>query len=265
MRRGGGESRAEATATPTPTPTATETATPEPSKPARTDQECFELWNTHEELGTAGQTAPADYLADLAPTPAAVVFASGECLVIAPIRGRRNRASLWVAPRAAGPVRPSQSAGRGRAGLQRPRPQGRQARARRLSVPPSSEGAFLLKPRAVAGLGDFGTIRCVAPLRTLERPPSGEKCTERSGPPPSMPGWTFARRTNRGGPRDRPCDVPSVDPQSDRCRSCTGATAGGDDSGVRTVAGVVAPTPFRIRTVPGRERSHHPPEVVINR
>jgi hypothetical protein len=89
--------------------TATETATPEPSKPARSAQECFELWNAHEELGTAGQTAPADYLADLAPTPAAVVFADGECLVIAPIRGRRNRAYVWVAPRGQAPFgHPSQ-------------------------------------------------------------------------------------------------------------------------------------------------------------
>jgi hypothetical protein len=100
-----GESRAEAT----PTPTATETATPELSKPARSAQECFELWNAHEELGTAGQTAPADYLADLAPTPAAVVFANGECLVIAPIRGRRDRAYVWVAPRGQAPFgHPSQ-------------------------------------------------------------------------------------------------------------------------------------------------------------
>ncbi len=74
-------------------------ATPEPTaEPAGTAQECFELWNEHEELGTAGQTAPADILADLAPTPVLVEFRSDECHVIAPVRKGSTRVYVWVAP-----------------------------------------------------------------------------------------------------------------------------------------------------------------------
>jgi hypothetical protein len=81
---GCGEEERTAAPKPTPTPAAAASA-----------QECFELWNEHEELGTAGQTAPADVLADLAPTPVLVEYVSGECHVIAPV-GRR-RAYVWVA------------------------------------------------------------------------------------------------------------------------------------------------------------------------
>jgi hypothetical protein len=54
-------------APPVPTATAEATATSRATA-AGSAQECFELWNEHEALGTAGQTAPADVLADLAPT-----------------------------------------------------------------------------------------------------------------------------------------------------------------------------------------------------
>jgi hypothetical protein len=81
-----------AAATPEPTATPERTATPEAAASA---QECFELWNEHEQLGTAGQTAPADVLAELAPTPVLVEFVSGECHVIAPVR--KGRAYVWVA------------------------------------------------------------------------------------------------------------------------------------------------------------------------
>jgi hypothetical protein len=74
-----------------------EQATAEPTA-ASTAQECFELWNEHEELGTAGQTTPADILADVAPTPALVEFRSGECHVVAPVGKGSSRAYVWVAP-----------------------------------------------------------------------------------------------------------------------------------------------------------------------
>jgi hypothetical protein len=84
----GEQERPAATPQPTPEPTATPGA-------AASAQECFELWNEHEDPGTAGQTAPADVLADLAPTPVLVEFVSGECHVIAPVR--KGRAYVWVA------------------------------------------------------------------------------------------------------------------------------------------------------------------------
>ena len=78
--------------------TATPEATAEPETAANSAQECFELWNEHEELGTAGQTTPADILADVAPTPALVEFRSGECHVVAPVRKGSSRVYVWVAP-----------------------------------------------------------------------------------------------------------------------------------------------------------------------
>jgi hypothetical protein len=77
-------------------PATTPESTPEPTpEAAASAQECFELWNEHEERGAAGQKAPADVLAELAPTPVLVEFVRGECHVIAPV-GRR-RAYVWVA------------------------------------------------------------------------------------------------------------------------------------------------------------------------
>jgi hypothetical protein len=76
-----------------PTATATETAAPA----AGSGQECYELWNADARLGTAGQKTPADYLAELAPTPATVIFENGECLVLAPTRDGSPIAYVWVA------------------------------------------------------------------------------------------------------------------------------------------------------------------------
>ena len=45
--------------------------------------------------------------------------------------------------------------------------------------------------------------------------------------------------------RPPPFQFPPLTRKPTLCRSCTGATAGGDDSGVRTAAGVVASTPLR--------------------
>ena len=89
----GGDEQAAAT----PEPTAESTAEPTTAA-AGTAQECFELWNEHEELGTAGQTAPADILADLAPTPVLVEFRSDECHVVAPVLTGSTRVYVWVAP-----------------------------------------------------------------------------------------------------------------------------------------------------------------------
>jgi hypothetical protein len=89
---GCGEEQQMAAPEPTPIPAAAASA-----------QECFELWNEHEELGTAGQTAPADILADLAPTSVLVEFAGGECHVIAPVRRGATRAYVWVARRGRAP------------------------------------------------------------------------------------------------------------------------------------------------------------------
>jgi len=84
-----------------------------------------------------------------------------------------------------------------------------------------------------------------------------------------MPNYCVSRsgciRKRKGRPEGRPCSVPSVDPQSDEeYRSCTGATAGGDDSGVRIAPGVVASnSPSELRKVAERYGPHHPPDVVF--
>src|ERR671911_2253550 len=66
-----------------------------------------------------------------------------------------------------------------------------------------------------------------------------------------------------GRPRPPLCQFPPLTANQTLCRSCTGATAGGDDSGVRTAAGVVASTPLRMTTVQRSKALDHPPEVVI--
>jgi hypothetical protein len=86
---------------------------PEAVKPASSDEECLELWNADAQLGTAGQTAPADYLAEAAadgPAPARVMFDNGECLVIAPVKKGSRRVYIWVAPKGRAPFgQPSQN------------------------------------------------------------------------------------------------------------------------------------------------------------
>jgi hypothetical protein len=80
-----------------PQATATATATPHAVKPARTAEQCRDLWNSNAYGGSAGQKAPEDYLAEVAPTGAAVEFVNGDCLVIAPVKAGSRRIYIWVA------------------------------------------------------------------------------------------------------------------------------------------------------------------------
>jgi hypothetical protein len=104
----GGEEEKRAAATPTPTPTPT--ATPTAVASAASASECQELWNANAHGGSAGQKAPEDYLAEIAPTQAVVDFFNGECIVMAPVKRDARRVYVWVAPGGRAPYgQPGQS------------------------------------------------------------------------------------------------------------------------------------------------------------
>jgi hypothetical protein len=81
---GGGNERSAAT-------------TPEPVAAAGSAEECQELWNANAHGGGAGQKAPEDYLAEVAPTDAVVAFVNDECVVMAPVNSKSRRIYVWVA------------------------------------------------------------------------------------------------------------------------------------------------------------------------
>jgi hypothetical protein len=92
----GGEEKAQEPAETTSTPAPT--STPEPVEAASSGEQCRELWNANARGGSAGQKAPEDYLADVAPSGAFVDFVNGECVVIAPVKSGARKVYIWIAP-----------------------------------------------------------------------------------------------------------------------------------------------------------------------
>jgi hypothetical protein len=78
-------------------------------KPAITAEQCQDLWNANAHGGSAGQKAPEDYLAEVAPTGAFVDFVNDECVIVAPVKNGSRRVYIWVARGGRGPYgHPSQ-------------------------------------------------------------------------------------------------------------------------------------------------------------
>jgi hypothetical protein len=94
---GGEEKAEEPAAAPATTPTPAATSTPEPVEAATSAEQCQELWNANARGGSAGQKAPEDYLAEVAPTGAFVDFVNGECVVVAPVKSGARKVYIWVA------------------------------------------------------------------------------------------------------------------------------------------------------------------------